>query len=83
MNDTQCRMARAALRWSLDDLALASGLNRRTVTKFERGGSVTQASASKLRAAFVAQGIDFAAWGNYVSVSCLPPIASPTKPEAR
>ena len=31
MNIVQCRMARAALGWSLDDLAAASGVSRRTI----------------------------------------------------
>jgi transcriptional regulator with XRE-family HTH domain len=30
-------MARAALGWSLDDVAAAAGVNRKTVLAFERG----------------------------------------------
>ncbi|MCC5641297.1 helix-turn-helix domain-containing protein, partial [Nostoc sp. CHAB 5844] len=31
----QVRMARAALRWSLEDLARAAGVHRNTITNFE------------------------------------------------
>ena len=44
----QCRMARAALGWSLDALAMASGVNRWTILRFEQGESVAR---SKNRAA--------------------------------
>ena len=59
MNVVQCRMARAALGWTLDDLAAASGVGRRTVARFEAKESVLPARAQKLRQAFEAHGILF------------------------
>ncbi len=37
MKPAQVRMARAALNWSLADLAAASGVHRNTVSIFETG----------------------------------------------
>lgn len=52
-------MARAALDWSLDDLASASGVSRRTIIRFEAGESVLPAQVQKLRHALEAQGVLF------------------------
>jgi transcriptional regulator with XRE-family HTH domain len=52
-------MARAALGWTLDDLATASGVSRRTVARFEAGELVLAARVQKLRQAFEATGILF------------------------
>lgn len=59
MNVTQCRMARAALDWTLTDLAARSGVARRTVAKFETGGNVLPEKVEALRQCFVAQGVEF------------------------
>jgi DNA-binding XRE family transcriptional regulator len=37
LHPLQCRMARAALGWSLDDLAKAAGVERKTILRFEQG----------------------------------------------
>jgi transcriptional regulator with XRE-family HTH domain len=37
MTDAQCRMGRAALGWSQDQLAALSGVNKKTIADFERG----------------------------------------------
>jgi transcriptional regulator with XRE-family HTH domain len=71
MNVTQCRMARAALSWSLDRLAEASGVGRRTVAKFETGGSILPEKVEALRAAFVREGIEFVNGGKRAGVSYL------------
>jgi DNA-binding XRE family transcriptional regulator len=53
-------MARAALDWSLDDVAAAAGVNRKTVLAFERGARRPRdASASAIRRSFEAAGIRF------------------------
>ncbi len=52
-------MARAALAWSLDDLASASGVSRRTIIRFEAGESVLPAKVQKLRHAFEDTGVLF------------------------
>ncbi len=59
MNIVQCRMARTALDWSLQDLADASGVSRRTVARFEAGESVLPARVQALRHALEAKGILF------------------------
>jgi transcriptional regulator with XRE-family HTH domain len=69
MNVAQCKMARAGLRWSLDDLAAASGISRRTVAKFEGGGKVSAESVETLRATLVKQGVEFANGGKRMGVS--------------
>ena len=64
-------MARAALGWSLDDLAAHSGVSRRTCARFEADGSVSPETVEKLRATFVAQGIAFENGGKRAGVSYL------------
>ncbi len=71
MNLTQCRMARAALEWTLDDLAKASGVARRTIAKFETGGNVLPEKVEALRAALVAQGVEFINGGKRLGVAVL------------
>lgn len=48
-------MARAALKWSIDDLAAASGVGRATIARFELGENVTPDRVSAMRAAFEAK----------------------------
>jgi transcriptional regulator with XRE-family HTH domain len=55
----QCRMARTALGWSLDDLASQSGVARRTVARFEAGEGVTFETIERLRATLSQAGILF------------------------
>ncbi|HEX6374947.1 MAG TPA: XRE family transcriptional regulator [Allosphingosinicella sp.] len=52
-------MARAALGWSLDDAAAASGLSRRTVLRVEQSKPVLFVSMRALRQAFEAAGVRF------------------------
>lgn len=59
MKPEQCRMARAALRWSLTDLASASGVSRRTILRFEAGEAVMPARVKSLRHALEAKGVLF------------------------
>ena len=59
MDISQCRMARAALHWSLDDLAAGSGVARRSVARFEAGESVQVETVAKLRDALEAAGVRF------------------------
>ena len=61
---TQSRMARAALNWSLRELAEHSGLGLATVSRFEVGTSqMTRANLDTLRRAFEAAGITFTELG--------------------
>lgn len=73
MNATQCRMARAGLGWTLDDLAKASGVNRRTILNFENDGPALAISLAKLRAALEAEGVVFIERGVYVG-GVVPPV---------
>lgn len=50
-------MARAALAWSLDDAAAASGLSRRSILRVEQGKPVLFQSMQTLRRAFEAAGV--------------------------
>lgn len=59
MNVRQCRMARAALDWSQQDLANASGVSARTVIRYEAGEAVLPARIQSLRHALEAKGILF------------------------
>jgi transcriptional regulator with XRE-family HTH domain len=55
----QARMARAALEWSLDAVAAASGVSRRTVLRLEQGESLQVRNADAIRRAFETAGIRF------------------------
>lgn len=68
MNVAQCRMARAGLRWSLDDLAKASGISRASVARFESGASVQPETIEALRAALVREGVAFINGGKRLGV---------------
>lgn len=59
MNVRQCRMARAALDWSQQDLATASGVSARTVIRFEAGEPVLPARVQAMRHALEGSGILF------------------------
>ena len=59
MNVRQCRMARAALDWTQSDLAAASGVSWRTISRFEGGEEVLPARVKALRQAFEAEGVLF------------------------
>jgi len=59
MRAIQCRMARAALKWSTQDLAEKAGVGANTVNRFEDGSDARMSSVDKMRAAFEAAGIEF------------------------
>jgi transcriptional regulator with XRE-family HTH domain len=73
MNVTQCRMARAALGWSWDDLAKEAGISRRTIAKFEADARVADQSVAKLRKAFEREGVVFIPHGMYLG-GVVPPV---------
>jgi transcriptional regulator with XRE-family HTH domain len=53
----QSKMARAALGWSLSDLAIHANMGRATVARFELGEPVHADTVAKLRATFEASGL--------------------------
>ena len=59
MTPTQSRMARAALKWSLTDLAQASGVGRATAARFELGESVGPVPVQAMRTAMEKAGARF------------------------
>jgi predicted transcriptional regulator len=62
-------MARTGLGWSLDDLAEASGVARRTIARFEAGEPVKPETMETLRATFVKHGVEFVNGGRRVGVT--------------
>jgi len=52
-------MARAALGWTLDDLAAASGVSRRTIARFEAGEAVLPPRIQTLRGVFERKNVVF------------------------
>jgi transcriptional regulator with XRE-family HTH domain len=69
MNVTQCKMARAGLGWSLDDLADHSGMARRSVARFEAGENVRPETVAALQAAMIAAGVAFTNGGGRIGVT--------------
>ena len=65
MNLTQCRMARAALDWSIADLADAAALDRLCVKRFENGDPLLPFKVEALRKAFEAKGVRFVMSGPF------------------
>jgi transcriptional regulator with XRE-family HTH domain len=60
VNSAQVRMARAALNWSLADLAKAAGVHRNTVSNFETGKyEGDPKSLEKMRKALEKAGVEF------------------------
>ena len=66
-------MARAALGWTLDELAKESGVNRRTILNFENDGPAAANSIAKLRSAFEREGVVFVERGAYLG-GVVPPM---------
>lgn len=52
-------MARAALKWSTQDLATKAGVGVNTVNRFEDGQDARVSSVDKMRAALEAAGVEF------------------------
>ena len=69
MNATQCRMARSAMGWNIDELASHAGISRRTVMRFESGGSVASESVEAMRRAMVDAGASFIDRGGQTGVT--------------
>ena len=70
----QCRMARTALGWSLDALAERTGINRKTILRFEQGGSAMRPrNLQTLRCAFEAAGVTFIDEGRHAGGVVPPP----------
>lgn len=55
----QCRMARAALRLNIRDLAIAANVSPTTITHLERGETLYPRTVDAIRAALEAAGVEF------------------------
>ncbi len=55
----QVRMARAALRWSVRDLAAKTGVTANTVNRYENGADAFGSTLLKIETAFKDAGIIF------------------------
>ncbi len=60
MTSAQVRMARAALNWTVRDLAAATGLHRNTITNIEVGRYAGDpATLNLIKAIFIREGVQF------------------------
>jgi transcriptional regulator with XRE-family HTH domain len=59
MNGDQARMARAALKLSVRDVASAARVSPNTVTRLEAGGPVNHSTTAAIRAALESAGVIF------------------------
>jgi transcriptional regulator with XRE-family HTH domain len=55
----QCWIARTALGWNVADLARAAQVSRRTVSDFERGGSLKATTVEAIQRALEKAGVIF------------------------
>jgi transcriptional regulator with XRE-family HTH domain len=62
-------MARIGLRWTQDRLAEKSGVNRRSILRYEAGGNIEGESVEALRRALLEGGATFADRAGQTSVS--------------
>lgn len=53
----QVRMARAALDWSVEELARQTGLTTKTIHRYEHGENATIETLERIKATFEAAGI--------------------------
>ncbi len=61
MDGSQARMARAALKMSVRDLAAAAKVSPNTVTRVEAGLPVNNSTVAAIRSALEAAGVEFIA----------------------
>ncbi len=60
LTSLQCRMARAALRWTVTDLAERVPASRNTISRFESEKSKpTRATIAQMRQVFEGEGVQF------------------------
>lgn len=65
---TQCRMARAALKMKVAELAKLAGVSANTVVRLESGKDVNSSSASVIKAALQSRGVKIEARGTVTFV---------------
>lgn len=74
LSPAQCRMARAALQWSLDDAAEAAGVSYRTIFRLENEQrDIQPGKVAAIRRAFEATGVRFVDVGDEAG-AVVPPL---------
>ena len=68
MTPVQSRMARAGLNWSAGDLALAAGVSRKAVMRFENHGTAGPAIRIALNRSLEAAGVRFIHYRDRIGV---------------
>ncbi len=75
LTPAQCRMARAALQWSLDETAKAAGVSYRTIFRLENEQRDIQVDKlTAIRRAFEATGLRFLDAGTDAGAVVPPPL---------
>lgn len=59
ITDIQCRMARAALKWTVRDLAQKARIGFGTIVRFEAGKPVNVSTLTMIEQTFEAAGVEF------------------------
>jgi len=59
MSPTQCRMARAALNWTIQKLADKASVSRNSIARFEDGKDARISTVAAMRAVLEAEGVRF------------------------
>jgi transcriptional regulator with XRE-family HTH domain len=78
LTPTQCRMARAALQWSLEEAAAAAGVSRRTILRLENDQrDILPDKIGAIRRAYEAAGIRFLDDGPDTGAVAPPPFRAP------
>ena len=69
MRPPHLRMARAALKWTLRELANKAGVNLNTVARYEAGKEVMSGTLDKIEKVFIANGVRFIEEGDMLGVT--------------
>ena len=59
LTSLQCRMARAGLQWTVEELSKKTHVGRVTITRYENGANSTPATRAVLRRTFEEAGVEF------------------------
>ena len=68
ITSTQFRMARAAIKKTLAEVAAATGCTKMTLSRFENDGALSGKTTSSIRSFYESHGIQFVAGAYYHSV---------------
>lgn len=78
LSPAQCRMARAALQWSLDEAAAAAEVSRRTILRLENDQrNIQPAKIEAIRRAYESAGVRFIEEGGDRGGVVPPPLRAP------